>query len=240
MLKLLLRYGAQALVVAAPWLAGHFGWGLSETDQKVLLSLVGLILVLAYDAWDLYVPRQQLRRFGKKYCEKLAEHFNGDGYPKLGEDLRLNIMYVRGVWPFRWFRWLANFGFAPAGRSYKDSQLFLFTWQGVAGKAVAERAHYWADLRDSAALTTAERWLFKNRFRLAFWQLSRTSHVLAILSVPLFREVGEKPNIRSKLVGVINLDAVSPTGAAWLSSEDTRVQMVKFLADYGAFLAFLD
>ena len=240
--KILVRFLAQALVVAAPWLAAHLGVSaLSETNLKVLLSMVGLAIVLGWDVFDLYIPREQLRRFGKDYADKLSKQFEKPApYPQLGSDVRVNIMYVS--WLGTRFKWMANYGFVTSSRSYPDVHMFLARWQGAAGQAVAHGDTVWVDLRNQsqAKLTFKQRWLFGTEFRLWHSQFERTAHVLAVLSVPIVRAVGTKQNPRPKIVGVINVDAVSVKGLEWLENKDTRQQLVAFLGDYGSFLAFLD
>ncbi len=240
--RVVVRFLAQALIVAAPWIAAHAGVsGLGETNLKVLLSMLGLCIVLGWDVVDLYIPREQLRRFGKDYADKLAKQFEKPApYPQLGTDVRINIMYV--AWFGMRFKWMANYGFVTSSRSYPDVHMCLARWQGAAGQAVALQDTVWVDLRDQskAELTFAQRWFFGTEFRLWHSQFKRTAHVLAVLSVPIVRAVGTKQNPKPKIVGVINVDAVSAKGLEWLENKETRQQLVTFLGDYGSFLAFLD
>lgn len=242
MFKLLLRYGTQGLLVAAPWLVAHGGFArFKQDDQKVVLSLIALFLIFCWDAVELYIPRQRLRQLGKEYADKLAKKFEDPRYPQLGTDLRLNVMYLRGLGPLAWFRWVANYGFVNRSHTYPDAHMLLMRWQGVAGRAVGAGAPIWVDLRGQgkARLTFSERYLFKSPFRLWHTQFAATEQVLAVLSVPLILEAGSRPNPRARIVGVINLDAVSERGAEWLSDPEVRSEMLRFLADHGSFLAFL-
>ena len=61
-----------------------------------------------------------------------------------------------------------------------------------------------------------------------------------MLSVPLVRRLGGSHNPRGKVVGVINLDAITEAGAAWLADRQKRGELLQFLADHGGLLAFLD
>jgi hypothetical protein len=70
--------------------------------------------------------------------------------------------------------------------------------------------------------------------------LDRTTDVRVVLSIPLVRRLGGSHNPRGKVVGVMSLDAISEAGTAWLADLQKRGELLKFLADHGGLLAFLD
>lgn len=115
----------------------------------------------------------------------------------------------------------------------------LMIWQGLCGQAFLRGKSAFADLRDISQPNRppSEVWPSGNDFYLFAWQLRRTSHIKAILSVPIFKQIEPPPNVRYRVVGVINLDAVSESGAAWLA--DDVKGTTKYLADYGTTLAYL-
>lgn len=156
--------------------------------------------------------------------------------------LRLNVLYVRGFWFCSWFKWVANYGYTDSAAIAPDLHMLLASWQGVAGVAVASRKPQWATLwaDKPPSFTFAQRWAFGNRFRLWGSQLDRTADVRAVLSIPLVRRLGGSHNPRGKVVGVMNLDAITEAGANWLADPSKRDQLLKFLADHGGLLAFLD
>ena len=249
-MKVVLKTLSGALAAAAPWIfawaatkAGAKGPPLTE-DQKVWTSLVAVLLVGVWDLVEFYLPREQLRRFGKEYCDKLAKTLRERPapFPKLGTDIRLNVMYARGFWVFSWFKWVANYGYTDDASVASDQHMWMAKWQGIAGVACRSGKPQWATIwtEDPPILTFSERWMFQNEFRMWGFQLTRTANVRAVLSIPLVRKHGGSHNPRGKVVGVLNLDAVSTAGALWLADPEKREELLKFLSDHGGMLAFLD
>jgi len=232
-------------VAASPWIAARFGWGaLTEETRKISFSLFGVLLLAIWDFVDFYIPREHLRRFGKDYCDKLARTLRERPvpFPKMGQDIRLNVLYVRGFWFLSWFKWVANYGYTNSATIAPDLHMLLAKWQGLAGVAVRSCKPQWATLWTDTppSLTFAQRWLFRNTFRLWGTQLDRTAEVRAVLSIPLVRRLGGSHNPRGEVVGVMNLDAITEAGSAWLADPQKRDELLKFLADHGGLLAFLD
>jgi hypothetical protein len=243
--RLFLKTLTALAVAASPWIAEHLGWaGLSDETRKGAFSLFGVLLLAVWDFVDFYIPREHLRRFGKDYCDKLAKTLRERPapFPKMGEDLRLNVLYVRGFWLCSWFKWVANYGYTDSATIAPDLHLWMAKWQGVAGVAVASCKPQWATLWTDTppSFGFAQRWAFRNKFKLWGPQLDRTVEVRAVLSVPLVRRLGGSHNPRGKVVGVMNLDAITEAGAAWLADPQKRSELLKFLADHGGLLAFLD
>lgn len=113
-------------------------------------------------------------------------------------------MYARRCWYCVWlmqrFEWTWNWNFQPG--AHQDANLWLFTWQGVCGAAYrTERAKF---VRLDGQLADGS--------RLTHWQAKRTSHVLAILSVPMLLQ-SKQDSQSYKCVGVINIDAVTDEAA---------------------------
>jgi hypothetical protein len=244
--RLFLKTLTALTVAASPWIAAHFGWAqLSDETRKVAFSLFGVLVLAIWDFVDFYIPREHLRRFGKDYCDKLAKTLRERPapFPKMGEDIRLNVLYVRGLWLFSWFKWVANYGYTDNATIAPDLHLLLAKWQGVAGVAVASCKPQWATLWTDAppsSFSFAQRWAFQTKFKLWGPQFERTAEVRAVLSIPLVRRLGGYHNPRGKVVGVMNLDAITEPGAAWLADPQKRGELLKFLADHGGLLAFLD
>jgi len=244
-LRLFLKTITAITVAASPWIAAHLGWGaLSEESRKITFSVFGVLVLALWDFVDFYIPREHLRRFGKDYCDKLAKTLRDRPapFPRMGQDIRFNVLYVRGVWWCSWFKWVANYGYTDSANIAPDLHMWLATWQGVAGVAVASRKPQWATLwaDKPPSFTFAQRWTLRNKFKLLGPQLDRTAEVRAVLSIPLVRRLGGSHNPRGKVVGVMNLDAITEAGAAWLAEPHKRDELLKFLADHGGLLAFLD
>jgi hypothetical protein len=239
--RLFLRYGLQTLVILAPFFApaSWAAWAAKPLrlsgDPKAaadivkgVASLLALVGVFTIDAVDLYIPRQQAREFGKEYAKRVADQLKASGAPAMGEHIRLNVMVVR----FLWFEWRSKFGFKG---NHRDTHMLLLRWQGLCGQSLRNRDHRFIDFRTSP-LPPPTLWCFAHPFFLTPGQVRRTRHVMAILSVPMFRTLGPSDNPTFKAVGVLNLDAVSTEGADWLSAK--KDEMAKFLSDHGTMLAY--
>jgi hypothetical protein len=252
--RLIFRYLAQALFVLSPFIAPIalqqprlralvvqlFGTATPPPEQtRAAISFVFLATVFVYDALDLYIPRESRRRFRNRYLKARFAELQEN----LHTDVRINVMFVRRRWFLAfipYFEWTANHGF-KAGRD-RDNKLGFFIWQGVCGKAYRSGLVTWEDLRGSrndwTRMNWGEKFLFRNQYALAYWQLAKTRSVKGILSVPIFRQKGEHPNADWRAVGVINVDAITTEGADWLAANHPEWR--DFFLDLGTTLAELD
>jgi hypothetical protein len=258
-LRLILEYIARALPVAAPLLIPKdyppVSWVIkalehfkipkpADSQLQAIVALCGLVLVFGFDVYNLYIPKQDSRRFGKAFFDRMVKDFTDQGAPKFGRDLRMNVLLLR--WPKRLgrfnilpLRWVANVGFDPAFGVNADAHFWIWGFQGVCGRALRKGFPQFSDLRTEKPRDATWSLFFPSRenFRLFRWQIRRTGHLKAILSVPINRPDDSPTNPRLRIVGVVNLDAVSDDGADWLKKE--REQTTKYLSDHGQFLTYL-
>src|SRR5580700_9800319 len=98
-LRLILEYVARALPVALPLLIPKdyppVSWVISglaaagvqkpaDDQLKAVVALLGLLLVFVFDVYHLYIPRQDARRFGKSYFDRMVKDFGLKGAPQFG------------------------------------------------------------------------------------------------------------------------------------------------------------
>ncbi len=241
MLRLFFGYLAKALLVAVPLLTPQFASvpyvrqmaivGGDEKKAGALLSLVVLGLVFVYEAAERGIPRLDAARLRDDYLRQLVKKLP----PEVARQLRFNVMIARRRWYMlfigREFQWTASRGFDLC---HRDVKLWLAAWQGVCGAAFRDQQVKFVDLRGVPPLE-ASCWKFwQNPFRLFKWQLQRTQHVQAILSVPMVLKRGDGGNPSFVKVGVINVDAVTNDGAEFLAAN--WEQMRKPLLEAGALL----
>jgi hypothetical protein len=244
-LKFLVDYLTKILVVAVPLYGQYiakwrgFEW-LADEKLRALVS-VGLFTALfIYQARDTYIAQVSADGFLRDYV-KGQDH--GIPVENWGQDLRLNVMYLRRAWwtlfVLRAFEMRGRKGFEhPDGIVHPDEDLVLLAWQGLAGLAVKEKAPQYASggppqpgVRHLAAQPT---WMIWQTLWLLPWQVRKTQRLKAILSVPMALE--NKRGTR-KIVGVINLDAISDAGAAYIDQH--RLVLTRALASLGRHLARL-
>lgn len=258
-LRLFLRYGVQAVLVLAPLLTrgfsllnliGHSAAGPTdvvsvllltgpkqevELNLRIYISVVALVGSLTFEALDLYLPSRSLLRFRKRYLEQQKAEWRA----KLIEDVRINIMYARRRWYFLWlarsFEWTWNDGFAPPNE-HVDANLWICEFQGACGRAFRAGKPQAAYFDAVEMMSFRQRWLFGNPFRLSGWQLRRTTHLKAIISIPILEQSDDlSPSFRS--VGVINLDTSSVNGAKKL--KDNEQTLTAYFIGLGKILAAL-
>lgn len=261
-LRLIFRYGLQFVLVMSPLLTmgfsllnliGHSAAGPTDVVRvlfltgpkqevelrlRIYLTVVALIGSLTFEAIDLYLPSRSLLRFRKHYLEEQNKKWRS----KLIPDVRINIMYARRRWYFLWlfvkvFEWTWNDGFAPPNE-HVDANLWICEFQGVCGKAFRtmkpQSIYFKAGAADN--LPVSQRWLFRNDFRLSGWQLRRTSHLRAIISIPILEQSDDlSPSYKS--VGVINLDTSSEAGSTKL--RDNEEELTEYFMRFGKILAAL-
>jgi hypothetical protein len=226
------------VVVAGPLLLPLFvTFGVKGVDEKVLgaaLSLILLTIVLVVEVFDYAIPRLRSQKFRDEYLNQLV----ADRFKKSARHLRFNVMMARRkwyvLWTFRHFYWEASKGFDPG--QHLDVKVRFAEWQGVCGATLRSQKPQFVDFRHLPK--TEPHWLpWKNPYRLFRWQVERTRDVLAIGSVPLLVKRGTGTNPHYRVVGVLNVDAVSPEGAQWLAKNWDALK--KPLLQAGTLLAVL-
>jgi hypothetical protein len=215
-----------------------------DDQLAAIVALFGLVLVFGFDVYNLYLPKQNTRRFGQAFFDRVVEDFKRNNAPAFGTDLRLNAMFLRKP---RWLgrfnplplRWIANAGFDPAFGAARDGHIWIWGFQGVCGRTLRKRLPQFSDFR---TVRPSDSWTslfipWRDNYRLFRWQIRRTDHVKAILSVPISVPDDNGSNPKIRIIGVFNLDAVSDQGANWIAN--TQQQTTKYLSDNGQFLALL-
>ena len=260
-LRLLFRYGLQAIFILSPLLTmgfsllnliGHSAAGPTDAVQvfflsgpkqevelglRIWITVVALICSLTFEAVDLYIPSRSLLRFRKHYLEEQNKEWRS----KLRPDIRINIMYARRRWYFGWlfvkvFEWTWNDGFAPPNE-HIDANMWICEFQGVCGKAfrTMKPQSIYFEVGAADNLTVSQR-LFRNEFRLSGWQLRRTSHLRGIISVPIL-EQSDELSPSCTCVGVVNLDTSSEAGSNKL--RDNEEELTEYFLRFGKILAAL-
>jgi hypothetical protein len=110
---------------------------------------------------------------------------------------------------------------------HTDERLVLLSWQGVAGKALRGQPLH------VSSRPTRPTWRVWDALWLFPWQVRSTLRVKAILSVPMVHDAKG----RRRVMGVLNLDAISDAGAAYIQQNQT--ELVRTLAGFGKYLARL-
>jgi hypothetical protein len=232
----------KAISVATPLLAPlavrvpALAW-LKNDVLRASASLAILAVIFFFEGRDLYVAQLKGRDFRAEYMKEVTKPIAD----RIGKDLRFNVMYARRRWYFLWlardFEWdEEQLGFTP-GRFHFDQKLWLTEWQGVCGQALRKESVAFAELPGASQ----PHWLpWRNPYGLFRGQVLATTHVRAVLSVPmLLKRKGMQP----LAVGVINVDAVSDDGVDFLADEysaweaDGQGEVVPKLLAAGSMLA---
>ena len=163
-----------------------------EMQLRVYLTLFGVLALLVQGYFDAYRPSRTLESFRQDYLEHLSKA-EWRKRQRLRSDIRINVMYKRFGWivPLFYFDFIWQDGFAPSDR---DTSLRLYFFQGVCGRASRTKEAILVDLRAVKydQMTFAQRWLFRNEFRLSHGQLRKTKKLKAILSIPIYERHGTK------------------------------------------------
>ncbi len=115
----------------------------------------------------------------------------------MGEDIRLNVLYVRGLWLCSWFKWVANYGYTDSATIAPDLHLWMAKWQGIAGVAVASCKPQWANPLDrhATSIHLCATLGIPKQVQTMGPQLDRTAEVRAVLSIRWF-DAWEVPTTR--------------------------------------------
>jgi len=149
-------------------------------------------------------------------------------------------MKSRRLWCFPFvkrFVWTWNKHFDREGQ-HRDSGLFLTTLQGACGQAYRREEPIYLDLRrgEPQECSWFRRWFSQPHFGLLPWQLRKTAHVKAILSIPvLLKKHNREGNSSFRPVGVINIDATTEEDADYLAAEERK--LARYFRDFGIVLA---
>jgi hypothetical protein len=243
--KIVVDYLTKAIVVAVP-LYGQFvskvpgfAW-LGDETKRAMISLSLFSVLFLVEAKEAYVASVGADEFIRDYIRG-QDH----GIPRehWGTDLRLNVMTLRRAWwtlfLLRAFEMRGRKGFDhPLGIVHPDEDISLLAFQGLAGLARSERQPQYA--RSAPALPNVRRlsaeptWKIWETLWMFPWQVRQTSPLKAILTVPM---VLENSRGTRKIAGVINLDAISNEGAAYI--DQNRLSLTRALASLGKHLARL-
>ena len=247
-LKLVLAVAPLALI---PWVSKHCKGsvllelvlddppkpGSIERLVGVSLASISVAGMTLYESFAHLWPRVQAKKFAYNYVGNILDDFSknlSEGI-RMGDDIRINVLFARRCWWFPFlkrFSWFANRGFLGG---HRDNNLWLLTVQGLCGKAFREEKTLATDMR-TAKLdrnwkpSQENLWLF-------LWQRQKAQHLKAILSIPMFRTTKSDAMTHHKVVGVINVDAVSDKGAEWVLKN--RENLEAFWGDRGTTLVWL-
>ncbi len=207
-----------------------------ELQLRATLTLVGVALIVIGGYFDAYAPSRSLASFRSAYLANTVKNqWRKTG--RVRSTLRINVMYLSWRWylPFgQSFKVIWKDKFEPSDR---DGHVRLYKWQGVCGKAARRREAEFVDFRNTPVVgkTFASQYLLQNQFHLCSWQLHKTRHLKAILSVPMYEERGQKGQESYRCVGVINVDAKTDKDANYLSKKADDLAL--FLAQHGQLIA---
>lgn len=140
MLKLIIKYLSQAIIVFTPLLTlkysllDFFGFKdntlelnlilykfsgtKDEVELIIRLALVtlALLLMIMYDIIDYYLPQRRFKAFSQLYINNIIEEWR-EGIPgNIRDGIRINIMFVYRPFLFplvRLFRWYKSYGYDP-------------------------------------------------------------------------------------------------------------------------------
>lgn len=153
-----------------------------EFRIRAIVSTVALSALLIHETLEYYIPRRNLDLFRKEYLGQQVTEWR----KQLSPDIRINLMFAgRGLGPIR-FKWVWNDGFRP---HHADANMLIGIRQGVCGRAFKTKRPQSAYFLEptSRPLTFAERWLFRNKFRLWGYQITRTQHLKGVISIPIIQ-----------------------------------------------------
>ena len=223
------------------WIRELFGTGEDKAKVEKMVSAsfstFNLVCIAIYESYAHLWPRVQSKRFASSYVNNVIDAFAKSIEPhglRLGYDLRVNVLFAKRCWILLLtrFAWFANRGFLGG---HHDDEMWMLTLQGLCGRAFRRKETLAVDLRNVSPSTkwwpSAENlWLFR-------WQRKKTRHLKAILSIPLFRRTETEAMTHHKVVGVVNVDAVSDKGAEWLLKNAKTLEF--FFGDKGTTLVWL-
>jgi hypothetical protein len=233
LLKFLVDYLTKVIVVAVPlygkYLADVPGLGGLRDDTNRAAVAVGLFTTLfLFQTRDAYVTAIGVDDFLRDYVKELDLGIPGEHW---GADLRMNVMYIRRAWwslfLLRAFEMRGRKGFDTPGVVHADERLVLLSWQGVAGQALKGQPIA------VSQLPAQPTWRIWDALWMFPWQVRATLRVKAILAVPMVHDAKG----RRRVVGVVNLDAISDAGVAYIQQH--QKVLVRTLAGLGKYLARL-
>jgi hypothetical protein len=182
--------------------------------QVRLVALVAGVLIITITEYVAILrPLSNIHEVRKKLLDFYLKSFvqtariNGQQ-----PGLRVNLMVVGWNWTLR--RHLFQY-YQFNMEKWPDANLHFPIRRGCCGAALATRQHrvHFTDLR------TVER----EAFGLSKQQSRATSHVLAVATVPLYREVKTLRGVSLwNYFGVLNIDAIDELGADFLASEEVH------------------
>ncbi|HEY7288980.1 MAG TPA: hypothetical protein VH583_04010 [Vicinamibacterales bacterium] len=205
-----------------------------EFNLKLGLSLVVFSLTLLEEWLTVGKPLEQMRAFRKVY---LDGEYDDNWESSLGDGCRMNVMYARRKWlVIPVFKWVWHRGYAPP--LHRDANMFLFRWQGVAGKAfkVAKAAGVKGSPQSLAVYFDGTS---PKSFRLFRWQRDRSAHVKAVHSIPILKLIKNEEGAESyACTGLINIDAVTDEARERLRNNEEIV--AETFAKIGRYLSELN
>jgi hypothetical protein len=205
-----------------------------ELGIRLVLSGCAIALLIATDAFDIFIPRRVLRNVRDNYLALESPEWKAG---LAGAEIRISIWYARRLWywPFwKVFKLAWSTGFSPPYDA--DLTLTLAAWQGISGQAYRSRERVSLGSPDVGGMTRGQKWLLLNRFRMTAWQLKKTDHIKGLISIPMLLDQGStKPQ---KAVGVINLDSWTDGGAGQL--QRNKLDLEQFFVKQAKTLAILD
>jgi hypothetical protein len=190
-----------------------------------LLAAIGVLVLVEY--LGVYRPSQRFEEVVRKQFDFYFEPFVtgatfSDG-TKAG--IRVNLMLIK--WRF-FGRHLVQY-YQQGMKGHPDSNLHFPMHAGVCGQAVKNKSDTvtYRHLRgDTQAIAKSEyKWSAKH--------FGLTTHVRALVTVPLFRERKTfGGSIKHQCFGVLNVDAIDDVGAEFLADPIIQQQ----IKDYSAFV----
>jgi hypothetical protein len=206
-----------------------------EFAVRAYLTALAVGGIFVMDTVEYYIPRRKLEVFRKEYLAQQLPVWR----TQLSGDIRINLMFAHRPWWMLWsirrFKWIWNDGFRPHD---PDVNMWITVRQGVCGKAFKTKRPQSAYFSGSQtrSLSMAARWFRRNEFRLWGFQMVKTRHLKAVISIPIV-QTSEGLSPKFTAVGVLNLDTDTPEGAQLLQENET--DLAEYFHGFGKILAAL-
>jgi hypothetical protein len=188
----------------------------APSDRAREIALVASIAFLIFaEYFAVYRPTKDWDRTRREQLNFFFERFvQSAELEGAAAQIRVNVMLKRLHWSGR--RLFQYYQYGMEG--HPDANLHFSTKRGLCGQILRSESH------QVVYKTKAE--LDADDFGLSSRERRLVDHVMAVATIPLFREVSTfRGNIKYKYFGVVNVDAVDIVGAQLLAEPAIQEQI---------------